>query len=109
MIVHKHYFRDRQSGDAHIAVIPSTLKYVDQMEKLHQTAYGYVGYVPSDDCDECMTAAKFRNHLRVFPDGQFIAVDRDANEVVGATVSMLVNFDSAKPVLEPWVKLTDFG
>jgi hypothetical protein len=78
------------------------------MEQLHQIAYDYVGYVPSEN-DECMTAAKFRNHLRVFPDGQFIAVDKDTNEVVGATVSMLVNFDPAKPVYEPWAKLTDFG
>jgi hypothetical protein len=108
MMVHKHYFRDRQSGDAHIVVIPSALKFTEQMEELHQIAYGYVGYVPSDK-DECMTAAKFRNHLRVFPDGQFIAVDQQTHEVVGATVSMLVNFDPTRPVHEPWAKLTDFG
>ena len=111
MIVHKHYFRDRQSGDAPIVVIPSAHKYVDQMERLHQIAYGYAGYSPSDDdeCSECLTAAKFRNHLRVFPEGQFIAVDRSTKEVVGATVSMLMDFDPTMPVHESWAKLTDFG
>jgi hypothetical protein len=107
MIVHKHYYRDRQSGDADIAVIPSAPQYAEQMERLHQLAYGYVSYTPSDECSECLTAAKFRNHLRVFPEGQFIALA--ANEVVGATVSMLMDYDPARPVLEPWVKLTDFG
>lgn len=108
MIVHKHYFRDRQSGDAPIRVIPSASRYVRQMERLHQLAYGYS---PSDvdGCDECLTADKFRNHLRVFPEGQFIALDVKANQVVGATVSMLMDFDPARPVHEPWVKITDFG
>lgn len=108
MIVHKHYFRDRQSGDARIAVIPSTSKYAEPMEALHQRAYGYS---PSevDGCDECATAAKFRNHLRVFPEGQFTALEVAANQVVGCTVSMLVDFDPARPVLESWVKTTDFG
>lgn len=108
MIVHKHYYRDRQSGDAHIAVIPSAVHYIEQMEALHQAAYGYS---PSyaDECDECLTADKFRNHLRVFPEGQFIALDVQTNEVVGATVSMLMDFDPARPLREPWVKLTDFG
>ncbi len=31
----------RQSGDTTIIVVPSTLKYVDQMAKCHQIAYGY--------------------------------------------------------------------
>jgi hypothetical protein len=109
MIVHKHYYRDRQSGDARIVVIPSTSKYVEAMEQLHQIVYGYGQADITDDDDETLTAAKFRNHLRVFPEGQFTALDTHSNQVVGVTVSMLMNYDPAMPVLEPWVKLTDFG
>jgi hypothetical protein len=109
MIVHKHYFRDRQSGDAPIRVIPSAPRYSEEIEALHRIAYDYVGYISSSDKDECMTAAKFRNHHRVFPEGQFIALDTDTDQVVGATVSMLTNYNPARPVHEPWAKLTDFG
>jgi len=108
MIVHKHYFRDRQGGDAQVRVIPSAPKYAEEMEALHRIAYDYVGYEPSDD-DECMTADKFRNHHHVFPEGQFIAIDTGANQVVGATVSMLMNHNPNYPVHESWAKLTDFG
>jgi hypothetical protein len=109
MIVHKHYYRDRQSGDAEIVVIPSTSNYAEEMEQLHQLVYGYSQADISGDDDETLTAAKFRNHLRMFPDGQFTALDRRTNEVVGVTVSMLMNYDPARLVHEPWVKLTDFG
>ncbi len=108
MNVHKHYYRHRQSGDARIVVIPAKPEYVEQMESLHQRAYGYRAADVSD-CDECLTAEKFRNHLRVFPEGQFIALDTATDDVVGATVSMLIDFDPASPVLEAWVKTTDFG
>lgn len=111
MIVHKHYYRDRQSGDARIVVIPGTAHYAQQMETLHRIAYDYVGYSPSepDARDECLTADKFRHHLRLFPEGQFIALDAATRQAVGGTVSMRMGFDPARPMLEPWVKTTDFG
>jgi len=108
MNVHKYHYRYRQSGDAQIVVIPSQSKYVEQMEELHQRAYGYRASGITD-CDECLTAQKFLNHLRVFPEGQFIALDTATDQVVGSTVSMRMDFDPANPVLEAWVKTTDFG
>jgi hypothetical protein len=111
MNVQKYHYRYRQSGDTQIVVIPSETRYVNEMEALHQVAYDYVGYVPtrSDGRDEALTTEKFRNHLAVFPEGQFIALDKATNEVVGATVSMRLDFDPAKPTLERWIKTTDFG
>ncbi len=44
---------------------------------------------------EYLTAEHFRNHLRVFPEGQFVA--RINGRPVGSTSTMRINFDFAHP------------
>lgn len=91
-----------KTGEAHIVVIPSSAEYADQMVELMCAAYNCTP-------DETFTAEQFRTHMRVFPEGQFIAIDTDTNRVVGLTASMRVDFDPNFPLLESWVETTNYG
>ncbi len=100
--------RPRQNRDTQIAVIPSSSKYLGQMEKCHQLAYGYtLDNAPEVDA-EALTAEKFRKHLAIFPAGQFIALDKATNHVVGLTVSMRVDL-KAHDAAKSWAELTNDG
>jgi hypothetical protein len=100
-------FRPRQNRDSQIAVVPSSAKYLGQMEMCHQQAYGYSAEDAALD-NEALTAAKFRQQLEIFPAGQFIALDKSTDRVVGLTVSMRVNLD-AHDEAKSWAELTNDG
>jgi hypothetical protein len=106
MDVYTNEHRLRQSGGAHIVVLPASSRYLDQMERCHQVAYGYV---PSPDDREALTAAKFRQHLHSFPEGQFIALDTDTDTVIGTTSNMRLNFDLHKRDVRSWAEITNDG
>ncbi|MEZ4668506.1 MAG: hypothetical protein R3E39_11365 [Anaerolineae bacterium] len=74
------------------------------MEQCHQLAYGYT---PQTVSYEDLTAEKFRQHLAIFPEGQFVAVDRRTDRVVGLTVSMRANLH--KDAAINWAELTNDG
>jgi hypothetical protein len=57
---------------------------------------------------EALTADKFRQHLAIFPEGQFMALDKATDRVVGLTVSMRVNLD-ANDAAKSWAELTNDG
>lgn len=97
----------RQNRDTQIAVVPSSAKYLGQMEMCHQLAYGYSAAEAAAD-NEALTAAKFRQHLEIFPAGQFIAVDKATDRVVGLTVSMRVDL-KAHDAAKSWAELTNDG
>ena len=102
-------FRPRQNRDTQVAVVPSSAKYLGQMEMCHQQAYGYSADAAASGLDnEALTAAKFRQHLEIFPAGQFIALDTSTDLVVGLTVSMRVNLD-AHDGAKSWAELTNDG
>lgn len=82
-----------------IMVLPSAAEYADEMEDLQLLIYN----ATADNRGDCLTAAMFRCHLRVFPEGQFIAQDTDTGRIVGITASMRMNFDPDKPMAEPWM------
>ncbi len=88
-----------------IRVIPSALEYVEEMQGLQFLIYD----ATPDDYGDCLTAAMFRQHVQVFPQGQFIALDTDTGRIVGITVSMRMNFDPSRPFVEPWVTTTGYG
>ncbi len=101
--------RPRQNRDTQIAVVPSSSSYLGQMELCHQLAYGYSLDANASEVDpEALTAEKFRQHLAIFPAGQFIALDKMTNRVVGLTVSMRVNLD-AHDAAKSWAELTNDG
>jgi hypothetical protein len=96
---------DSASRRKNIQVIPSALEYVEDMQDLLYLIYD----ATPDDYGDLFTAEMFRQHLQVFPEGQFIARDGDNGKLVGITVSMRMDFDPAKPFVEPWVKTIGYG
>ncbi|MDX2137789.1 MAG: GNAT family N-acetyltransferase [Chloroflexota bacterium] len=81
-------------------------EYADQMEALQHTVYGtsrehFLG--------DAILAEQFRFHTKVFPQGQYIAVDTDRDLVVGLTVSMCLQFDPKHPhtLMENWRETTN--
>ena len=88
-----------------IAVIPSSARYAEQMEKVT----GIVYEVNPREEDSCFNADHFRAHLNVFPEGQFTAVDTKTDTVVGLTASMRYNFNPDRPTLEPWWHVSGYG
>ena len=101
--------RPRQNRDTQIAVVPSSNKYLGQMEMCHQLAYGYTLDTKAFEVDaEALTAVKFRQHLTLFPAGQFIALDKATDRVVGLTVSMRVDL-KAHDAAKSWAELTNDG
>lgn len=88
-----------------IIVIPARPEHVQGMADLIRSVYE----VPADEPIDDLNAATFRNHLDVFPEGQFVALDRHTNRVVGTTTNLLMNFDLANPVLAPWLETVDYG
>jgi hypothetical protein len=106
MDAYTYEYRPRQSGETQIVVLPGSLRYVDQMERCHQVAYGYAAD-PNDR--EALTAVKFRQHLRVFPEGQFIALDTATDTVIGTTSNMRMNIDLHKNDIRSWAEITSDG
>jgi hypothetical protein len=106
-LMHTHLTRPRPNRDTQIAVVPSSAKYVGQMETCHQLAYGYGAAEAAVD-NEALTAVKFRQHLAIFPAGQFIALDKTTDRVVGLTVSMRVDLN-AHDAAKSWAELTNDG
>jgi GNAT superfamily N-acetyltransferase len=101
--VQRHHMSHKKSEPPrpHIHVIRSRPEYAAQMEALQHQVYGTDRvHNPGD----AILAEQFLNHMKLFPQGQFIAVDTDHNRVVGLTVSMRVAFDPKrpKPLKEHW-------
>ncbi|MEO8606999.1 MAG: hypothetical protein ABI690_03920 [Chloroflexota bacterium] len=88
-----------------ITIIPSSAQYAEQMEIMTGIVYDLD---PRQD-DSCFYADHFREHLNVFPEGQFIAIDTQTDTVIGLTVSMRYNFNSDRPTLEPWWHVIGYG
>lgn len=99
-------YRHRQSGDATIVVIPASSRYVQQMERCHQLAYGYAAGAGDD---EDMTADKYAHHLQIFPEGQFIALDTCTDTVVGVATSMRLHLPHHTMFLGTWAEVTGGG
>lgn len=91
--------------DEQILIVNSTPEYADQMAALQLAVYG----VEDEECCDCLRAAHFLNHMKVFPEAQFIAIDRQTGLVVGMTSGMRLRFDPAQPTLKSWAEITDHG
>src|SRR5262245_46392440 len=98
---------DMANAPSPVVVLPSSTEYVEQMQALQFALYD----VPSGEEASVgvLCAEHFRNHLRMFPEGQFVAVEVETNRVVGLTVCMRIAYDPRQPLLESWVKTTGYG
>jgi hypothetical protein len=76
------------------------------MERCHQLTYGYG---PGTGDDEDMTADRYTHHIRIFPEGQFIALDTRADMVVGVATSMRVRIPHHSSFLGTWAEVTGGG
>ncbi len=108
MYAYQHEYKARQSAaltplrvgeGAKIVVQPTTEQYVGQMDQLSRLVYGY-------DFDR---TSEFRSQVRRFPEGQFIALDVETDQVVGYTSCMRLDFNPAEPLLESWADTTGYG
>jgi hypothetical protein len=108
MYAYQHEYKPRQSAaltplrvseGAKIVVQPTTEQYVGQMDQLSRLVYGYT----FDRTEE------FRSQVRHFPEGQFIALDVETDQVVGYTSCMRLDFNPAEPLLESWADTTGYG
>jgi GNAT superfamily N-acetyltransferase len=72
-----------------IEVTNTTPEHVQELEMLQRVAF------PTLTDNELFTAEKYLNHLRLFPEGQFVAVatSGDQKTVVGATSTYRADFD----------------
>lgn len=64
---------------------------------------------PTVDPSALYTAAQFRHHLEVFPEGQWVAVDTRRMVPAGFTSTFLLNIDFTAPHLVSVYKDTDQG
>lgn len=88
--------------DERIAIVPTTAAHAHQMVELMCAAY---------NCSpiETYRAEQFKQQARIFPEGQFVALDTETDRVVGLTISMRVDFDPREPMLESWAETTNYG
>lgn len=86
-----------------IHIIHSRPEYAEQMELLQHAVYG----TSRSNLGDAMLAEQFVAHMKIFPQGQYIAVTDD-DRVVGLTASMRVKFNPKRPhnLIEPWRETT---
>lgn len=94
--------QQKQATDEPIAIVPTTAAHAHQMVELMCAAY---------NCSpmETYRAEQFKQQARIFPEGQFVALDTQTNRVVGLTISMRVEVDPREPMLESWAETTNYG
>ncbi|MBI1278743.1 MAG: GNAT family N-acetyltransferase [Anaerolineaceae bacterium] len=100
------FSQEEPASKSAIQILPSSERYVEQMEALMAAVYNLD---PQDESAGLFNAAHFRRHLAIFPEGQFIAVDMMTDKVVGLTVSMRIHFNPHEPMLDSWWNLIGQG
>lgn len=91
--------------DEQIIIMNSTPESAPQMEALQLAVYG----VEDEECDDCLRVRHFLSQMRIFPEAQFIAIDRQTGLVVGMTSGMRLHFDPTQTTLKSWAEITDHG
>ena len=102
MIAYNYPQYQTRPQDERIVVVPSQPRHVNQMVELMSAAYN----VP---VEETYSPDQFRSQIRIFPEGQFVAIDQATGRVVGLTISMRLSYNPTQPLLENWVETTNYG
>lgn len=94
-----------------ILILPAQPEHADGVMRLDALAYDYGdALLPADDPYGGDVARQhFLAHVRVFPEGQFVAIDERTVDVVGRTASMRCHYDRSQPLLETWSQSTGDG
>ena len=101
MIAYKPTTETRQQNNP-ISVVQSAERYAGRLVATMAATYRVK---PT----ETYTADQFRTHVRVFPEGQFLALDAAHDRVVGLAIGMRVGYNPDEPLLERWVDTTNYG
>ncbi|MCS6846496.1 MAG: GNAT family N-acetyltransferase [Anaerolineae bacterium] len=70
-----------------ILILNTQAEHVEQCAALQPLCY------PTLAKEEQFTAEHFANHVRLFPEGQFVAIERETGRVVGSTSGFLTYYD----------------
>ncbi len=97
----------RPTPQGNFVVLPTDEDHLEAVIEAYNIGYG----VPHTyyNHPDALNIDKLANHLRVFPQGQFMAYDIDTERVVGMCTSMIVDFDPDRPLLESWRRTTGDG
>lgn len=74
-----------------IVITNTQSEYVEQCAALQPLCY------PTLAKDEQFSAEHFAHHVKLFPEGQFMAIDMATGQVVGTTAGFLTYFDQIDP------------
>lgn len=90
-----------------IVVVPAQAKHVQGVIEVEAAAYAID--LSQDSTGGASSAKQFLSQIEQFPEGQFVAIDLDTNQVVGRTASMRYHFDPSRLLLERWAVSTGDG
>lgn len=104
MIAYKYQYKNRQTPGS-ISVIPAAAEHMQDIQHLAGTAYGIARELEA----EWFGADQYLSRISHFPEGQFIALDNETDEIVGMTSSMRFQYDPEATFLETWDRTTGYG
>lgn len=85
-----------------ILILPTRAEHAPAIDVLQELVYDGRGYVD----DDSITGARILDHLAVFPEGQFVAIEATSGRVVGHTSSLIIHYDPPHPHLQTWAQIT---
>lgn len=88
-----------------IIITQTQHEHADGIADLSLVLFGDRGYPPED----IYTAEKVHSQIRLFPEGQLVAVDTQTGQVVGHTTSMRIQFNLDQHEPHSWAEITDSG
>ncbi len=88
-------------------VRPASPRHAPALQALAQVAYD----VSPREAELWFNADQFQTRMAVFPEGQFVALERATGRVVGFTSGMRFQFrdDPAVPFIQNWYETTGYG
>lgn len=75
--------------DSGILITPTRAEHAAQLEALQRKVF------PSLAEDELLHADQYKKHIEIFPEGQFVALDKE--KVAGSTTTMRYHYDLSHP------------
>lgn len=88
-----------------IEIRPTRPEDADELEVLT----GIIYHCNPREDDTCFHADHYRQHVNIFPEAQFVAVDTGTGRLVGLTSGIRMHFDPQRPPMMPWWELVGFG
>ncbi|MFN8528695.1 MAG: GNAT family N-acetyltransferase [Anaerolineae bacterium] len=98
-----------RDNTARFEVVPGLPEHVEGVVEMEFKAYDFGAGAADDPYPPDVIHAQYLDNLRVFPEGQLVAIDRQTGRVVGRTASMRCDFDPEHDRLHTWEEATGDG